>query len=82
MMVNRNGDETMIAYMSPDMKTVTDWHGNHLGRAKVMSSWPMRGSWISDYQYQVEAIVDGVRYTGRTMGGGMAYKGKPKAKQS
>lgn len=60
-----------VGYMSQDMAQVTDWHGKVLGQAHVKSSWqyPCR-------QYQVEAVIDGVRYTGRTLGSLMLWRGK------
>lgn len=57
---------------------VTDWHGKELGSARITASWSMPHSWVSSRQYQVEAIIDGVTYTGRSMGEGMAWKGKRK----
>jgi len=34
--------------------------------------------YISDRMFQVEAIVNGVTYTGRSAGVGMSYRGKRK----
>jgi hypothetical protein len=73
------GDK-ILAYMSSDMKHVTTWHGDVLGAARIKSSWRMNqwspiGGWR---MYQVETTIDGVRYTGRTMGGSMVYHGKRK----
>lgn len=59
--------------------TITDWHGNHLGDAKIVASWSLpRTSWISDRMFQVEATIDGVTYTGRSAGAGMFWRGKVK----
>lgn len=68
-----------IAYLSPDMRRVTSWRGEDIGPAHVVSSWPIPHSWISSRQYQVEATINGRTYTGRTMGGGMLWRGKVKA---
>ncbi len=68
----------IVAYMSADMKSVTTWDGEPIATAKVISSWPMPHSWVSNRQYQVEATISGVTYTGRTMGASMAWRGKPK----
>jgi hypothetical protein len=65
--------------MSKDMTRVTTWHGQDLGPAKIISSWRMPHSFVSDRQYQVEAIINGVTYTGRTMGGSMLWRGKRRA---
>lgn len=67
-----------VAYMGKDMASVTDWHANPLGAARVVSSWKMPRSWQGDRQYQVEARINGRLYTGRTMGGGMIWRGKAK----
>lgn len=64
-----------VAYMGADMASVTDWRGNPLGAARVVTSWQMRGQ---DRQYQVEARINGRLYTGRTMGAGMLWRGKAK----
>lgn len=72
--------EYAIGYMSNDMKTVTTWHGEHLGNARVTASWRTPRSYVSDRCYQVEAVIDGRKYTGRTGGEGMIWKGKAKAK--
>lgn len=70
--------ERIVAYMSQDMARVRSWHGDDLGPAKVIKSWPMPFSWQSSRQYQVECHVNGVVYSGRTMGGSMIYRGKRK----
>lgn len=67
-----------IAYMTGDMKRVTTWRGADLGPARVVSSWAMPRSWVNSRQYQVEATIAGVLYTGRTMGGSMVWRGKVK----
>lgn len=69
------------AYMSSDMKAVGTWQGEKLGDAKIVSCWQTPRSNLSYQSYQVEAMIDGVLYSGRTAGGGMAWNGKRKAKQ-
>jgi len=68
----------IIAYMGKDMASVTDWHGETLGTARVTTSWATPTSYLSDRCYQVEATVNGITYTGRTSGESMIYKGKVK----
>ena len=71
-------DKWIIAYMGKDMASVTDWHGETLGTARVTTSWATPTSYLSDRCYQVEATVNGITYTGRTSGESMIYKGKVK----
>lgn len=82
--VNATGGSTgdwAVGYMSADMARVTDWHGHVLGTARVVTSWPMPGSYLTDRQYQVEATIAGAVYTGRTMGGNMLWRGRRKRRQ-
>lgn len=73
--------DRLIAYLSSDMHRVTTWTGAELGTARVVKSWRMPHSWQSSRQYQVECVINGVLYTGRSMGGGMLWRGQRKAKQ-
>ena len=57
---------------------ITDWHGNTLGHGRITHSWCVLSS---SYMHQVEATINGVKYTGRTQGNGMIWKGKRMAKQ-
>lgn len=67
-----------IGYMSSDMSRVTDWHGEVIGdHVRVVSSWPI-DSYLSSRQYHIECTINGRRYTGRTMGAGMLWRGKAK----
>ncbi len=59
--------------------TITDWHGNELGRITWCSATWNAGDGVR--MHQVEATINGVRYTGRTQGNGMTWKGKRTAKQ-
>jgi len=67
-------------YGSTSRRHLTDWHGNIIGKCYFSSSWKIN-SYISDSMHQVYATVDGITYTGRSCGEGMAFKGKRTAKQ-
>lgn len=62
---------------------IMSWHGAVLGEVytcRRFSNWqPHLGLWCT--MFQVTAIIDGVKYTGRTQGNGMIWKGKRVAKQ-
>jgi hypothetical protein len=60
--------------------TVTDWHGNRLGTARIVGKWK-QGSFVSSHMLQVECCINGIWYTGRSAGNGMIWKGKRCAKQ-
>ena len=72
-------DNYIIAYMSTDMNTITNWHGEFIARARVTKSWTIR-SYMSNKMHQVYITVNGVHYTGRTLGAGMIVKLKKCAK--
>ena len=55
---------------------LTTWHGEKIGTLQVTSTWRTPRSWVSSTMSQAVATVDGVRYTGRTAGEGMVFKGK------
>lgn len=57
---------------------LTDWNGKKIGTYRIIASWKLPNSYISDRMFQAEAIVNGVTYTGRSAGVGMAYRGKRK----
>lgn len=62
-------------YMSSDMTRVTDFEGNTISqKVNITSSWkaPQRNNWITDRYYQVQVLIDGIWYTGRTAGGSMS----------
>jgi len=59
---------------------ITDFLGAPLGTAEIVSSW-LAPSFISHYIHQVEAQIGGYRYTGRSRGNGMLWKGKRMAQQ-
>lgn len=60
-------------------RDLTDWHGNVIGRVRLVSSWETPRSHVSARMYQAYATVDGITYQGRTRGEGMAFNGKRKA---
>jgi hypothetical protein len=74
-------DQYVVGYTTNDMTGITTWHGEHLGTARVVSSWAQPNSWIGSRQYQVQATINGTRYSGRTMGGGMIWRGRRMAGQ-
>lgn len=57
---------------------LTSWHGEWLGNAAIVAKWPTPTSAYSDWMHQVEVIIDGRTYTGRSAGVGMVWTGKPK----
>ena len=59
---------------------LTNWHGNVIGTIRLGKGWSIR-SCYSDRMYQAYATIDGVQYTGRTLGEGMPFAGKRCAKQ-
>jgi hypothetical protein len=72
-----------VAYLGRDKDSdkliLTDWHGKTLSdRVTITSSWPNRNSALSSRMYQVEAWIDGVLFSGRTLGVGMSWRGKRK----
>ena len=70
--VERHGDTSR--------RYLTDWHGNKIGHCAYSASWPIR-SYIGARMYQIYATINGVHYTGRGFGKGMAVVLKPLAKQ-
>lgn len=61
---------------------VTDWHGKELGSARITARWRMPyNCMVTSHYLQVEATINGVKYTGRTAGESMIWKGKRCAQQ-
>jgi len=58
---------------------LNDWHGKPLGTWRIVATWKTPRSWFSSTMHQIEATVNGIRYTGRGAGEGMIFKGKAKA---
>lgn len=54
-----------------------DFQSNPIGTWRSVSAWRVN-SWIGTHMHQIEAVIDGVTYTGRGFGEGMALTGKPK----
>jgi len=68
--------EFAAGYMSADMSQLVDFNGTILGSARVVNQWAIRAGMVSDAMYQVECIIDGFAYTGRTAGAAMLWRGK------
>lgn len=66
-----------IAYLAKDGR-LNNWKGEQIGTYKIIRTWNTPKSYVSSRQHQVEAVVDGITYTGRSAGIGMMYKGKRK----
>lgn len=58
------------------MGEMKDGRGNVIGSCKITSRWKTPQSHISTHQFQIEAAINGVRYTGRGGGSGMLWRGK------
>ena len=74
-------DKFIVVYPRSDGK-VTDWHGNVLGEAFVLSSWRIPRSYIASRMYSYAVYVNGVRYIGRGTGNGMILRAKRSSRQS
>ena len=69
-------DLRCVGYLGEDGKLYA-CNGKTLGTYRIIATWRMpRTCFISPYQYQVEAKVDGMTYTGRSFGKGMIFKGR------
>ena len=68
-----------VGYLSSDCKSITTWKGDPLGQCRVTSSWDRTPrSYLYSRQFQVEATINGIKYTGRSAGAGMLWRGKRK----
>jgi hypothetical protein len=65
--------DCLIAYISDDCATVTDWQGKDIGTCRLHTGWYVK-SYIGSRMYQADALIDGKLYTGRTFGAGMSIK--------
>lgn len=72
--------DAAAAYLGAD-GVLTNWQGEPIGTYRVVSTWRTPRSFVSSRMRQVEATIGGVRYTGRSAGVGMLWKGKRVAKQ-
>lgn len=70
----------IVAYLGKS--DLENWHGGQIGSYRIVSSWKTPNSWVSSSMHQVVARLDGVYYTGRSAGVGMAFTGRRKAKQA
>ncbi len=57
---------------------LANWHGDPIGTWKAVSTWETPRSYVSSTMSQIEALVNGIRYTGRGAGEGMIFRGKTK----
>lgn len=73
-------DEYVIGYPNNN-GVLTDWHGEHIGTYKVLSSWATPRSYMSDRMYSIECFVNHVRYVGRGGGKGMILRAKRSSRQ-
>jgi hypothetical protein len=65
-----------IGYLGADRKLYS-CNGKALGAYRITATWRMpRTCFISSYQHQVEARINGMTYTGRSFGKGMIFKGR------
>ena len=69
----------IIGYLYDDGK-VKSWHGETLGTYRITSTWRIYSAWSSSMS-QVYARINGIEYTGRSMGVGFSFKGKRVANQ-
>jgi hypothetical protein len=70
-------DRHIIAYPKED-GILGNWRGDPIGTWKAVSTWKTPRSFMSSTMSQIEAVVNGIRYTGRGAGIGMIFKGKSK----
>ena len=68
--------DRIIAYLGKEGE-LQDWHGRQLGTYRITASWRIQ-SYITDTMHQVEAVVSGITYTGRSGGVGLIYRGRRK----
>jgi hypothetical protein len=67
-----------VGFMSHDMESIVDHAGAFMGAAEIVTSWRIGAI---DRMYQVESVIASRRYTGRTLGAGMLWRGKIKKRQ-
>ena len=61
---------------STSRRYLTTWGGERIGYCKLDRGWRVR-SWIGSRMYQVYATIEGVTFTGRSFGEGMAVSLRP-----
>ena len=57
--------------------TLHAWNGDQIGTARITSSWRTPRSFVSSHLHQVIVTINGARYTGRSAGHGMLWRGRP-----
>lgn len=65
------------AYLGEKGQLIT-WQGEVIGTYVVKGRWPNKAG---EPMFQIEAEVNGIKYTGRSAGHGMLFKGRRKAGQ-
>lgn len=65
----------VIGYLGK-FSTLTNFKGKQIGLYRIVSTWKTPKSYVSSTMHQVEALVDGHWYTGRSAGQGMSFRGK------
>lgn len=73
-------DQYCVGYLCEGNR-LSDWHGNTIGNYIITATWKTPHSFVSSTMHQVQAIVNGVAYTGRSAGVGRIFKGKRIANQ-
>jgi hypothetical protein len=68
--------DLLIAYLGEN-GVLTDWNGRAIGTYKITHAWRTPNSHVSDKMFQVQATVQGRKYTGRSAGVHMTYRGRP-----
>lgn len=82
-------DDAIVAYPGDPTNGLQDyqagargplktWKGEVIGTWRTVSAWRVRSA-FGTHMMQIEAIVNGVTYTGRGMGSGMMFRGRRKA---
>jgi hypothetical protein len=64
-----------VGFMSDDMESIVDHSGEHMGVARIVTSWRVNAF---DRMYQVEGTINQRLYTGRTLGASKLWRGRIK----
>lgn len=64
-----------VGFMSADMQSIVDHSGEHMGVARIVTSWRINAF---KRMYQVEGTINSRLYTGRTLGTGRLWRGRIK----
>lgn len=57
--------------------TLATWEGEFMGNARIVATWKTPRNYESE-MHQVEVVIQGRTYTGRSAGEGMIWTGKAK----